>query len=225
MTELFILNRKALPTCNINPLMVETPLGRMRFNCSFNAKSLSNVRPQTTFLLNHNSILSSWTFEECDIEFLCLNFSPKLPLGMHVDNCFAGVWKIKTLGKRTSIKLSGCLETQVKPNPESGECLLAQSFEDSAIKLTIGTEDEEALVARASEKNWLPLHFKDSLKPDNVRYENQGLEIVLPESGRNDLIQVHFIVAWTSKIFDTISTWYAVDQSPEYFLSFLNQHG
>lgn len=58
---------------------------------------------------------------------------------------------------------------------------------------------------------------------DNVRYNNQGLEIVLPESVRSDLIQTHFIVAWTSKTFDPISTWYAVDQSPEYILRFLDQ--
>lgn len=224
MTELFTLNRKNLPVGNIKPLTVETPLGHIRFNCSFNEKSLSNVRPQATFLPKHNSTLFSWAFEECNIEFLCLYFSPKLPLGMHVDNCFAGVWRIKTLNKRIFFNLSGVLESQITPNPESGEFLLAQSFEDPAIKLTIGTEDEEALVVRASEKNWLPYHFRDSLKPDNVRYDNQGLKIVLPESERHDLIQVHFIVAWTSKRFDPLSTWYAVDQSPEYILNFLNQY-
>lgn len=216
------MNRQNITTCNTNPLVVETPLGCMRFNCSFNSKSLSNVGPQATFSLNSNTILSSWTFEECDVEFLRLNFFPKLPPGMHVEGCLALIWKIKTLGNRIAFKLTGCLESQAKSYPESGECLFAQSFEDPTVKLTIGTEDEEALIARASKKNWLPLYFKDSLKADNVRYGNQGLEIVLPESKCNDLIQVHFIVAWTSKIFDPISTWYALDQSPEYILNSLN---
>lgn len=224
MTELFTLNRKSLSKCNINPLMAETPLGRIRFNCSFNEKSLSNFTPQATFLLDRNStFLFSWKFEECIIEFLCLNFSPKLPSSMHVDSCFARMWRIKTLDKQIAFNFSGSLESQIKPYNESGECLLAQSFEDSAIKLTIGTEDEDSLMARASKKDWLPLHFKDSLKLDNVRYEKQGLGIFLPESGLNDLIQVHFIVAWTSKIFDPISTWYAVDQSPKYILSFIKK--
>lgn len=147
--------------CDTNPLTLETPLGRIRFNCAFNEKSLSTVRPQAKVVLNHHSTLLSWTLRECDIEFLCLNFPPKLPSGMHVDTCFAGVWRIKTLDQRIAFKFSVCLESPLKPDPESGEHLIAQSFEDPATKLTIGTEDEDALMARASQKNWLPLHFKD----------------------------------------------------------------
>lgn len=221
--NLFTLNRQVLPTCNINPLTVETPLGHVQFNCSFTTQLLSNVQPQTTLLLTPDSVLSSWVFEECNIEFLRLSFPPKLPLGMHVDYCFAGIWKIKLLTNRMAFKLSCFLDSHTEPSPEPGERLLAQTFENSSVKLTIGTEDEEALIARAAGKNWLPLHFKNSLNPDNVCYRNQGLEIVLPESKCHDLIQINFIVAWASKTFDPLSTWYAVDQSPEYILSFMNQ--
>lgn len=214
MTELLL--------SNINLLLLESPLGQVRFNCSFLGKSLCIIKPQSTILINSKAILSSWSFKECHIEFLYLDFPPKLPSNMHVDKCVGGVWRIKTMSNEIAFKLDSHLESSLKGSPESGEYLLAQSFEDSSIRLTIGTEDNEALIARSIVKDWLPSFYKDVLKPSNVCYEKQGLRIVLPESDSGDLIQVHFIVAWTSKGNDPLSTWYAVDQSPEYILNFLN---
>lgn len=222
MTALFPSANQAPSTCTINPLMVETPLGWMQFNCLFNEKSLSNFKPQATFVLEPRATLFSWDFEECHIEFLCSHFPPKLPVGWEVDACLAGIWRIKTSAKRVDFRFSVCLESQIPADPESGERLIAVGFEDPALQLSIGTDDEEALISRATYNKWLPSHFKDSLSSYSVRYAPHGIEVVLPESRRNDLIQIHFITAWiASTQCNPISTWYAVDQSPEYILSFL----
>lgn len=94
--------------------------------------------------------LSSWLLQECYIEFLQVNFKPKLPLGMHVDQCIASIWRVKAVKNYVTFKFNCSLDASLEPSPESGERLLAQSFEDQITKLTIGTEDEEALIARSS---------------------------------------------------------------------------
>lgn len=224
MTALFPSVTQALSTSTINPLRVETPLGWMQFNCLFNDKSLSNFKPQAAFLLEPRSTLYSWDFEECHIEFLCSYFQPKLPVGWEVDNCLAGIWRIKTSAKRAHFMFSAYLESQIPADPESGERLIAVGFEDPAFQLSIGTDDEDALISRATYNKWLPSHFKDCLSSYSVRYAPHGLEVILPQSRCDDLIQIHFITAWiASTKCNPISTWYAVDQSPEYILSLLKK--
>jgi len=218
--NLFLINDcSSFPSTTANSLRMETPLGQLRLNCLFNDRSLSDIKPQKSILINSKTILSSWMLEECYIEFLCLDFIPKIPLGMRVDKCIGGIWRIKNFNENVVFKFNCLLDSSyLKSSPESGEGLLCQSFENFSTKLSIGTEDEELLIARAAKGNWLPSHFKDNLQPSNVCYVDRGLEVVFPQCRKNDRIQVHFIATWASKANDELSTWYAVDQSPESML-------
>lgn len=222
MNLFMVKNEVAVVPKVINPLFFNTPLGKIQFDCSFDQKSLSKIHPQTALTINSKSFLLSWLFQECHIEFLHVYFTPNLPLGMHVEKCFAGVWRIKNLHDNNAFTFKCSLNSPIEASPEPGEGLFAISFEDQHTKLTIGAEDEEKLITRSNKKNWLPLHFKETLQPENLRYLKQGIEIELPNCRQNEFLQIHFVVAWASKADKELSTWYAVDQSMENILLPLN---
>jgi hypothetical protein len=67
---------------------------------------------------------------------------------MGVDKCFELIWRIKAL-ENLDISLQWPLDTVVIGPPEPGEYLIAQTFEDNSISLSIGSEDEEKLELRA----------------------------------------------------------------------------
>lgn len=214
--NLFFIKKQAT-AIHANPLVIKTPLGKVHFFCRFSEHSLSNLEPQKVELLNPEMILSSWSLDECHVEFLQLCFTPILPPGMEVNKCIGAVWRIKALSQNIAFELESSLESNLLGVPESGEGLIAQSFENSPFKLSIGTEDEELLISRAG-RYWLPTHFKNEIKPEFIQYLPKGIQINLRGLEPNETVQVHFIVAWSSLKNQSISTWYAVDQSSEKFL-------
>jgi len=193
-------------------LLVETPLGNLVFELFFTGGSTLLNKPKESKFISSKAVLFSWEFKECLVEFLQVNFVPNIPFGMNVDRCIGGIWRVKSLSEKTSFKFCCRLKSQIKPFPEPGEGLITQSFESDMIKLTIGTEDEELLQSRAIKNNNFPSHFQNKINPDTIEYLVDGIQITLPECQCDDLIQTHFIIAWSSKSNDDISTWYAVDQ-------------
>lgn len=128
---------------------------------------------------------------------------------MNVDKCIAGVWRINTISNKLNFKFQCCLETNLEGSPESGEGFIAQSFENDSIRITMGTEDEEGFEKHVGSK-WLPKHFKNQFYPNLFEYLKNGISVTLPSLFKNDFVEVHFLVAWSSS--KDIATWYAVDQ-------------
>lgn len=193
-------------------LNFDTVLGQIHLDCLCNQKSLRNIVPQENVMLNSETTLTSWLIQECCIELLLINFKPILPLGMHVEQCLAAIWRIKSFKEGVAFDFKCWLDSSLQPSPESGERLLSQLFEDQFNKLSLGTEDEEGLIARATNADWMPLRFRELLRTDNVNYTTKGLEVNLPECMRDEYVQIKFIIACASKANDELSTWYAVDQ-------------
>lgn len=198
---------------SLNPLELKTPLGDLFFDCQIFNESLLDTHPTKMESFQSGNTITSWISENYIVEFIKLNFKPKLPTGMKVDDCIFAVWRIKSLRKIAECNFTCRLENE-EGSPESGEGLASQSFENNDYKLNIGTEDEDYLQQRAESQNWLPLHFKDKISTEQIDYLKSGIKITLPELLPNESLQIHFIVSWSSKKNPEISTWYAVDQSP-----------
>lgn len=219
--NLFTINHSKHLT-NLNSLRMQTPLGDVFFNCEIFGKSLLNVYPTKIESFKSTDLISSWICDEYIAEFIRLNFVPKLPAGMKVDNCIFAAWRIKSLKKILECNFTCWLESELEGFPEPGEGLIAQSFENKSYKLMIGTEDEEYLQHRAESNYWLPNHFKTKIESDQIDYLYNGIRIALPELSQNETMQIQFIVSWSSKENEDISTWYAVDQSPKKILELVN---
>ena len=149
---------RASPQDPSNSLIVETPLGLVRFWADVEAS----------------------TAAECQLEFRIAEFQPDLPPGMSVRRARAVVLRIRAtraldrLCFRCSLRGEADARPRpTEPTPEPGARLDAQSWTANRDIVVIGTEDGEALTARLP---WLrtpddPLAF--------VRYEPDGLSIPL----------------------------------------------
>ena len=120
-----------------------------------------------------------------------------------------------------NVNLQCLLDTVLVGSPDPGEYLIAQTFENHSINLSIGTEDEDKLVLRANNNDWIPRRFHSTINTDNFCYLDQGLEVnfsLLQE----EKIQIQFVIAWVLNKNNAVFTWYAVEQSA---IEILNQVG
>lgn len=201
-----------------NPLINEIPFGKISFNVLFEELSLKKITPKEVKLSNNNVIVSSWLFEKCRIEFLKFNFIPDIPSEMKVSECFIGIWRLQAFENGLKFIFECNLETasqiKLESYSEPGEGLTARSWENSDIKLTIGSEDEDYLIRRALAAKWMPYQFASQITSEAIDCAQKGIAITLPELSKGEFMQTHFIVAWSTKNSPETSTWYAVDQSP-----------
>lgn len=202
-----------------NPLKLETPLGNIVCEAKINDSHFSSNLLSTLKSRESDDFLSSWKSNHCEIDCLRVNFNPTLPSNMKVDKCFAFIWRIKAL-ENLDISLQCLLETYLIGSPDSGEDLIAQSFESNSINLSMGTEDEEKLELRAKNNDWVPHRLQSNINSDNICYLDQGIEVHFSLL-KGEKLQVQFVVAWALKA-NNESTWYAVEQSA---IEILNQAG
>ncbi|PJD95491.1 MAG: hypothetical protein CK425_08210 [Parachlamydia sp.] len=201
-----------------NILFYSTPLGNVWFNFIFNEHEILNVKPSKTEGFD-KTIVSCWDLKECYVEFLRANFVPKIPSPMKVETSLAGIWRIKSRCKDLRVTLKVYLDSEFEGSPESGEGLISQAFESEKIKLSIGTEDEDYLCARARAQKWMPSRFHNILDSNAIEYISNGIQVVLPQLDQNDCIQIQFIIAWSE---NDLSSWFAVEQSADYILKSLD---
>jgi len=208
-----------------NPLIYSTIFGEIYFNLTINNKEIGGVKSLEIISFN-NSIVSRWDLENCHVEFLQTHFKPKIPTSMHVDNCLAGIWRIKCFKE----DILPVFKTTLNPNSlfesngelESGEGVISIRFENHEMQLFIGTEDEDYLNNRAFLNEWMPNHLSGKISSDSIKPLKNGLEVSLPILKKQDCIQIQFVVASSSNKHHKDSCWFAVEQSPEYILKEAN---
>lgn len=207
--KLFQTNQNLKAYSKASPVL-ETPFGicSSEFQCQGMIKTLSSQKEQT----EKGALLTTWNNFSYRMECLRTPFHPALSNEMHVDECFAFIWRVAVKNK-VSISWKCCLDSQLFGSCETGENLMSCIFENQASTLSIGTEDEERLNNRAEKKMWMPDRLKDHINEKNVLCLTNGLKIGFDELFPGDRIQIHFLVAWSSVEKRAISTWTAVDQS------------
>lgn len=201
-----------------------TPLGKVYLEVIVNEKVINNLPLDEKGRLGDHANVYIWNALDFHLEILRLSFIPKLPKDMKVSGCFAYICRFKNLSERMSIKFNCYLDPtqEIKGFPESGENLLAQSWEAEGIKLSIGTEDEDCLISRALAENRLPRRFgeEELLVGKICEYTENGMSLFLPEFLQNESGQVQFAVAWSDlSNTDPAATWFAVDVSADNLLN------
>ncbi len=130
----------------------------------------------------------------------------QLPAGMSVDSVVAVLIQISALESLSNVRCECTWDrSPTTGDRETGECLDAQSWDCGGHRVTIGTEDHEALTRR------LPnLGITESPYP--VIYSDSGLTIVIQTVPRDTEFSLHFVIAWRSLPDPAeCATWVAVD--------------
>lgn len=134
----------------------------------------------------------------------------KLPPGMAVDDLTVCILSCSP-NKPISNLIFECAWASLPPRggPESGQCLDAQSWENSSNIVMVGTEDYEAMSRRLSHIN-----LNESDYP--VKYMENGFQIKIPLIKAGQKISLHYAIA-SNKLPESIenSCWFAVDVNHE----------
>ena len=211
-SKLFKLPFAGMPKHN-HALVANTPLGSV----TVEATNLCTEPPDEIGVISNTAQIYIWDKTDYQLEILKALHEPVLPEGMHVDGCVIFLCKFKNLSKQLSPEFTCRLNLHEEPleaEPESGEGLIAESWQNAHTRLTIGTEDEEYLHGRANHQKGLPKRFakEELISSDSIDYLSDGIKLSLPPFHENEEGQIQFVVAWTktSKPAEA-STWFAVD--------------
>lgn len=201
-------------------LEIGTPLGTVCLDVHVNTESISD-KSNTTNLLSNGRKIISWYADQFQAELLICKPTIDLPLHLKIDDCWAAVWRLKALHDIDSSISFLCSWKEpfawTEAGPNSGEHLDAQTFSGNGKNITIGTEDGAMLSARASFNNGVPRRLEKELDDLGlVEYFGEGISVPIPNLLTDEMIQVHFLVAWSS---DELATWFAVDQKSDQILS------
>jgi len=130
----------------------------------------------------------------------------ELPPGMSVDGIAAAILSVDAESSTQGFRFRCAWDrSPASGDPESGECLDAQSWDRDGHRVSIGTEDFDALCHRLPQ-----IGFTESCYP--VSYADDGLTIRVPAIPDLASISLHFIIAWRSLPDPKdCSTWFAVD--------------
>lgn len=207
-----------------SPLLLLTPLGQIKLEVVINGSNLSKNIPDCIGEVSRGSSICCWIMKNIHIELFKSTVQTSLPQGMSVSACIAFLWRFKVLEDTNNLQFLCRFESLVdglEGEPESGEDLIAQSWGNKKARVTIGTQDEEALMRLVGRENGMPSRFaqNDVISPEMIEYLSDGIQILLPPFLENEQGQVQFVIAWVEgKEKNDISTWYAVDLFPEEIL-------
>lgn len=204
---------------NLNSLKLSSPLGEIFFDLKFDDLNLMNFIPNKSFKIKEKAYLHQWDLEKIYVEFIKIDATSFLNDSKKVQKCLCGIWRIRVkspIHAEFSCNLN-CAE--IEGNLELGEGLYAQTWENSTLKLGIGTEDEDYLNFRASNKGFFPQRLKELISPDMLNFTSNSVFIKMPQLLENEKLQVHFVVAWDSK--ESVATWLALDMDPEVLLKWV----
>ena len=227
------------PASDARPEII-TPLGVLIFDAEFDGVVIGDLKPSAAHHLEPDGYLLNWTLDGIVAKLLLCRPQLSLPEGMSVTDCWAGMWRLRATTAATSLDERPEFSCRwergyqwTEGEPESGEWLAAQTWEDDTITVTVGTADSGGLAGQAK-LGLQPLRWADLIgwnyggttpdtktgKIDPVVYLEDGFQIVLPALNVGETCQVQFVAAWAPKTDDdrgNASPWFAVDLVPETF--------
>lgn len=163
-----------------------------------------------------------WCTDSVVAEVLIGPYFPVLPPEMDVAGCQAAVWRVQANRHVVEPALScqwHILPAGAQGGPNAGESLDAQNWDIGKVTLSLGTEDGEYLAARAKQGLHVPGRLAPELHAGTVQYIDHGLRVPFSSLQPDEIVQVHFIVAWASHDqANRADTWFAVDQLPSALL-------
>ncbi|GGI18065.1 hypothetical protein GCM10007380_41070 [Gottfriedia solisilvae] len=226
--KLFKSSHNYFPTHKSSPI-IDTPFGNILMELHVGDYNFANTNTKPECLrLSKGGTLLSYCHNKFIAELVICEPAYNIPNHMAVDKVYAGVWRIKPLINN----LKCIFETKLTPKytnglvsgPNSGEGLDAITFEYEEIRMTLGTEDGLTLINRSKKKDLMANQFSSFNHefPDGIiEYIDgyTGLSVSLDELDKNEISQIHFVVAWNNTIDENdVSTWFTVDMSGDEIL-------
>jgi len=174
-----------------------------------NSKSVEShgnaVEPSIVLQLENGALIYSWQTSAIDVELLLCRLRTDLTKS-DADDCWAGIWRCSAKQDTLPAVLS-CNWTGdycwTEDGPDTGEYLMAWSWEKDDTTVAIGTEDDVLLLKR-SETGSLPYRWKAFFgrafwdRTYQHDYKQVGLPVLLPEMQKGEECQIKFIVAWST---------------------------
>lgn len=168
-------------------LLVQTPLGRLRFRAQA-VRALSAV----------------------ELFLTATPVTPELPSGMAVDGCVGVVLECYAVAELYGLRFE-CEWAEDSPSsmsPASGEWLDAQEWSNDKHVVVIGTEDFDRVRQRLRPE----VVLGEFPRPYFVEYKDDGLAITVEEVPAATALSLHFVVAWNQLPEPKeCSSWFAVD--------------
>jgi hypothetical protein len=166
----------------------------------------------------------AWDRPSFRVELALLRAVPDLPPGMHVHDAWIGCWRLRGDTDAVPPELTCWVASgidRLDGGPDNGEALDAQTWENRQHRVSIGTEDSDALAARAGRdvpERWRSelLGWLDGKATRDMTYPvlhtGDGLALCLPEIPAGMVCQSHHAAAWQAvDLGSDVSTWYAVE--------------
>lgn len=198
-----------------------TPLGTIALSFR-SGDAFVGSPPDEAWSVGPDAGVLAWNRAEFRAELLLGPATARLPAGMTVSGCRVGVWRVRAKTNLPDCEFPALWTPGRSPasgGPESGQGLVAQTWSDGALNVSLGTSDAEWL-ARC-EPGWeMPESWAELVgagDPTDVvieDYRDNGLSIRLPGLAAGEGGQVHFVTAWAPTEPDDHSTWFAVDLTP-----------
>lgn len=196
---------------------IKTPIGTIMFNLEIGQTNLKDISPYEVYKIHENSYISCWYTDDVDVELLISPFIPDLPKHLHVDGCYLGIWRIKFKRENKGCNFHAHWMKGYKwitGGYNGGEDLEGQTWDSENLTVSLGTHDGERLLARSITNDFMPINFESNTDAYNIiNHKPNGLVVQLKSIRINEICQMHFVVSWSKKKENDVSTWYAVDQS------------
>lgn len=214
---LFLRLNGGQPMVPSHPL-ITTPFGELTTFCIAGALDSRQHLPTKQTVLPGGAAWRTWSTDTAVAELLIGPIAPALPGTMSVDGCTAAAWRVQARGNLADPAITShwvTVPAGADGGPNPGEWLDAQTWDIGDAMVSLGTEDGEHMSHRARMGEHMPHRLAPLLGYETIDYLPEGIRVPFPPLEPGEMVQVHFIVAWTLQgAPDRVDTWFAVEQSP-----------
>jgi hypothetical protein len=221
-------SRHPVKSIPIDSNTVETPLGKVTFDLRINKNLLSTISTDRhSYQLYKGGKILCYFHSDFIAELVICEPDIRIPPHLKLDKVYGAVWRVKSLINHLKCEYYSVLNPDnplgIDGGTDSGEHLEALTWDYKEHRLTLGTQDGVKLVHRAEMNDLMPNRFKatDEISQHSiVQILENGFNVPVPELMKNELCQVHFVIAWNKcEREDDVSTWFAVDLEGKSILS------
>lgn len=199
--------------------VILTPLGKIILDLNIEKESVHNTKSSNLYKFDNGGYITKWITNIFNAELLLCKPHLYIPAHMSVDNCMAGIWRVKAHSDINKCNFSAIWEdgyTWIDEDISSGENLECKIWNDSKISVAIGTEGEELLIRRGGKNKLLPQKLEKEITTyEIVEYVDNGIKVNIDKIKKGEIVQIQFIIAWGE---ESLPTWFAVDMSADEIL-------
>ena len=204
---------------------VETPLGTIAFSIELNGNDVT-AKFSDCFDLLREENLFRYELAEAFFELLIFRNTINLLPHQHVEDCLTYALRLASKVDNLELRFSAAWseDTHLNGGGDTGEGLMAMTWENSQFIVSLGTGDVEWHYRYAGKsfparwKQFIPKYEPEYINEQTIPFieqiDQRGLIFELPNLMSGEACQLAFAVAWANFISeDDISTHVAVDDA------------